>query len=106
MAKFLFKASYSSEGVRGVAAKGGSARREAIAQLFDAHGGKLEGFYFAFGDTDVYAFAELPGNETATAIALAINADGRTKVQTVVLLTPEEVDEAARTSVDYVGPGS
>jgi uncharacterized protein with GYD domain len=106
MPKFLFKASYSPEGVAGVVAKGGSARRDAIKQLVEANGGSLEAFYFAYGDTDVYAIGELPDNETATAIALAINRDGRVTVRTVVLLTPEEVDAAAKRTVDYRPPGT
>lgn len=106
MPKFLYKASYTAEGVKGVAAKGGSVRRDAIAQLFEAHGGSLETFYFAFGDTDVYAIGELPDDETATAIALAINADGRTTVESVVLITPETVDAAAKKSVEYRAPGT
>jgi uncharacterized protein with GYD domain len=106
MPKFLFKASYTPEGVKGVVAKGGSARRDAISQLLEAHGGSLELLYFAFGDTDVYAIGDLPDDETATAIALAINADGRTTVETVVLITPETVDAAAEKSVEYRAPGT
>jgi uncharacterized protein with GYD domain len=106
MPKFLFEARYSPEGIRGVTDQGGSRRRMAIQRLFEAHDGTLEGFYFAFGDADVYAFGDLPDNETATAIALAINRDGRTMVKTVVLLTPEEVDAAARISVEYFAPGA
>lgn len=58
--KYLIEASYSAEGVRGLASKGGSARRGAVEQLIAAMGGKLESFYFAFGEADVYAVAELP----------------------------------------------
>jgi uncharacterized protein with GYD domain len=106
MPSFLFKASYSPEGVRGVAAKGGSARRDAIAELFTANGGKLESFYFAFGETDAYVIGEVPDNETATAVALTVNASGLASVTTVQLLTPEEVDAAAQRSVDYRPPGT
>ena len=105
MPKYLFKASYTSEGVAGVATKGGSSRRDAIKRVFEANGGKLEAFYFAFGDTDVYAFGDLPDAETAAAIALAVNREGKTTVSTVVLLTPEEVDGAAKRSIDYIPPG-
>ena len=106
MPKFLLEARYSTEGIRGVSDQGGTRRREAIERLFEAHDGKLEGFYFAFGETDVYAFGDLPDNETASAIALAINRDGRTQVRTVVLLTPEEVDTAAHIAVNYIAPGA
>jgi uncharacterized protein with GYD domain len=106
MPKFLFKATYGPEGTRGVAEKGGSSRREAISELLQANGGSLEAFYFAFGETDAYVFADLPDNETATAIALTVNASGAVTVNTVPLLTPEEVDSAGQRSVDYRPPGS
>ena len=67
MPKYLFEASYGTEGVRGVAQKGGSARREIVGELIASMGGRLESFFFAF-DADVYATAELPGNEAATAL--------------------------------------
>jgi uncharacterized protein with GYD domain len=105
MPKYLFEASYTTEGVKGVASKGGSARRDALKHLFEASGGTMEGFYFAFGDSDVYVFGDLPGNEAATAVALTVNQAGGATVKTVVLLTPEEVDAAANASVEYTPPG-
>jgi uncharacterized protein with GYD domain len=106
MPKYLIKASYSREGAEGVRAKGGSSRREAIQQLADSLGGTLECFYFAFGDDDVYTIVDLPDNEAAVAVGLTVNSSGSVAVKTTVLLTPEEVDEAARRSVDYRPPGS
>jgi uncharacterized protein with GYD domain len=105
MPKYLFQASYTTEGVKGVVSKGGSARRDAIERAFEAGGGKMEGFYFAFGDSDAYVFGDLPGNEAATALALQVNQSGGATVKTVVLLTPEEVDAAAKASVEYTPPG-
>jgi len=105
MPKFLFEAKYTPEAVRGVMQQGGTARRTTIEQLFASCGGRLEGFYFALGPTDVYAFGDLPDTETAAAIALTINGDGRTAVQTVALLSPEEIDSAARSAIDYHAPG-
>lgn len=101
MPKYLFEASYNPIGVRGVADEGGTGRRYAVDQLFKSAGGELEGFYFAFGDTDVYAFGELPDNKAATAIALNVNQVGTTKIRVVALLTPEEVDSAAKARVHY-----
>ena len=105
MPKYLFKASYTSEGIKGIQSGGGSRRREVIGGLAEGVGGKLEALYFAFGDADVYAFCEFPDNETAAAVALAVNASDTTSVKTVVLLTPEEVDAAAKRSVGYTPPG-
>jgi uncharacterized protein with GYD domain len=106
MPKFLLKATYSTEGAKGVSAKGGSARRDAIARLFNASGGNLESFHFAFGETDAYVIGDLPDIETATAVALTVNGTGSATVETVVLLTPEQVDAAAQKSIDYAVPGS
>jgi len=106
MPKFLFVASYSQEGAKGVQSKGGSDRRNAVAQVVEGLGGKLESFNFAFGDRDAYVVADLPDNEAAAAIALAVNSLGGAHVATVVLLTPEEVDAAAQRSVDYRPPGA
>ena len=52
MPKYLIQASYTQDGVAGVLAKGGSSRRDAIAQMASAAGGQLESLYFGFGDSD------------------------------------------------------
>lgn len=106
MSKFLFEASYTTDGIKGVQSAGGSSRRDAVAQVAESVGGKLESFYFAFGERDAYVVVELPDNESAAAVALTVNAAGGAKVRTVVLLTPDEVDDAAKRSVDYKPPGS
>ncbi|MBN1529015.1 MAG: GYD domain-containing protein [Thermoleophilaceae bacterium] len=105
MAKFLIKADYTLEGVRGVQKGGGSARRDAVAAALETVGGKLESFHFAFGDHDAYVIAEVPDNESAAAVALTVGASGGASTTTVVLLTPEEVDAAAERSVGYTPPG-
>jgi uncharacterized protein with GYD domain len=101
MPKYLLKASYSTEGVKGVASEGGTGRAEAVRTLCESVGGTLESFYFGFGDADAYVIADLPGNEAAAAVALVVNASGRASVETVVLMTPEEVDAAAKREVNY-----
>lgn len=105
MPMYLIEASYSSEGVKGVADKGGTARRQAVEQLIGSIGGRIESFYFAFGDADVYVICELPGDEAAAAVALAINRSVATRIRTIVLLTPEQLDEAANIRPEYVPPG-
>jgi uncharacterized protein with GYD domain len=106
MPKFLIEASYTLEGVKGVQSAGGSSRRDAVAQMAERVGGRLESFHFGFGDRDAYVIVELPDNETAAAVALGVNAAGGATVRTIVLLTPEEVDAAAKRSVEYRPPGS
>ncbi len=106
MPKYLVEASYTVEGVKGIQSAGGSSRRDAIAALAESVGGQLESFYFAFGERDVYTVVDLPDNESATAVALTVNASGAVKVRTTVLVTPEEVDAAAERSVEYRAPGA
>jgi uncharacterized protein with GYD domain len=104
MAKFLVKASYTLEGGQGVQAVGGTSRRDAVATMAEALGGSLESFYFAFGETDVYAVFDLPDNRTAAAVAMAVKAAGGATSEVVVLLTPEDIDAAGKISVAYVPP--
>jgi uncharacterized protein with GYD domain len=106
MPKYLFQASYTPQGIAGIQAQGGSSRRDIVAATAQGLGGSMESFYFAFGDADVFTILDLPDNEAATAIALTVNASGAVTVKTSVLLTPEEVDAAAKRSVDYRPPGA
>jgi uncharacterized protein with GYD domain len=106
MPKYLLDVTYTLDGVKGVVAKGGSARKAAAAAAAKSVGGRLESFYFAFGGTDVFAVADLPDNTAAAALALTVTAGGGATVRTVVLLTPDEVDAAVEQKVKYTPPGS
>lgn len=106
MPSYLFKATYTTQGLQGMLREGPSSREDHLAKLTRSLGGKLEAFYFAFGETDVYAIAELPDNETAAALAMTIGATGAVGIQTVVLMTPKEADKATRKSVEYRPPGT
>jgi uncharacterized protein with GYD domain len=103
--KFLLEVSYSVEGVQGILAKGGTARKAAAAALVKSAGGKLDAIYFAFGSTDVFAIADFPDNAAAASAALTVSASGGATVKTTVLLTPEEIDAAAGKKVKYTPPG-
>ncbi len=105
MPKYLIQASYTAEGVQGLLKDGGSKRRSAAEQAIKGLGGTLEAFYFAFGDTDVFAIADAPDNASAAAVSLAVSATGAVNSKITVLMTPEEVDQAAKKSVSYRPPG-
>lgn len=105
MPKYLIQGSYVGEGLKGLLKEGGSSRRDTVAQLIKGMGGTLESFYYAFGEYDVIGVGEFPDNETAAAFALAVNASGAVAVKTTVLLSPEEVDEATKKTVDFRPPG-
>jgi uncharacterized protein with GYD domain len=106
MSKYLIKASYSPEGMKGVMAKGGTARVAAIEKLVGGVGGTMESFYFAFGEDDVYIVVDAPSPEAMAAVAGTVTGTGvLSSYETVVLLTAEQVDAAADLSVDYTPPG-
>jgi uncharacterized protein with GYD domain len=106
MPRYLFIGKYTAEGARGVIKDGGSKRREVAEKLMSSIGGSIEAFYFGFGDDDFYLIADLPDHAAAAAASLTVGATGALGVRTVVLMTPEEVDAAARQSVDYSPPGA
>jgi uncharacterized protein with GYD domain len=105
MAKYLFQGSYAEEGLSGLLEEGGSKRRAAAEQVIGSVGGKVEAYYFAFGDHDFYIIADIPDNVSATAGSLVVNVSGAVQVKTVVLLTPEELDQAVKKTVEYRPPG-
>ncbi len=106
MAKFLLGASYTAEGVQGVAGEGGTSRRTAVEQAVERLGGSVEAFYFAFGDNDVLLIADFPDNVAAASFSLAVNSTGALRGKVLaVLLTPEELDQAAQNVGGYRPPG-
>ena len=105
MAKYMIKACYTAEGAKGLLKEGGSKRRAAAEQALKSVGGKLEAFYYAFGDTDVYAIVDAPDHAAMSAASLQINASGAVSTQTVVLLAPEDIDAATKKGVKYRAPG-
>ena len=105
MPKYLLQASYTAEGAKGILNEGGSKRRAAVEELLKSVGGKVEAFYFSFGDSDAVAIVDGPDNGTAAAQSLAIKASGAVTLKTTVLLTPEEIDQATKKTVSYRPPG-
>ena len=106
MSKYLVRVSYTTEGVKGLLKEGGTSRRAQVEQLVNAAGGSMESFYYAFGEDDVVIIADVPDHTTMTAIALTVGATGAVDLTTTVLITPEEVDEAAKKTVAYRPPGA
>jgi uncharacterized protein with GYD domain len=106
MPKFLIKASYSADGTRGLMKDGGTGRRKAVEQLVQGMGGKVEAFYFAYGDADVYVITDVPNAIDGVAVSLAVNASGAVRLQTIPLITPEDIDAATKKAVAYRAPGA
>jgi uncharacterized protein with GYD domain len=105
MPKYLVQASYTTEGTKGLLKEGGTKRRAVVEQMVGGLGGKLEAFYYGFGETDAIVIVDAPDNVAAAAVSLAVNASGAVSLKTTPLLTPEEIDQACRKSVAYRAPG-
>ena len=106
MPKFMVQASYTADGTKGLVRDGGSKRRAVVEKLIAGLGGKLEGFYFAFGETDAIIIADLPDVASVVAVSLAVAASGSVTSTTTPLITPEEMDAACKKHVGYTPPGA
>jgi uncharacterized protein with GYD domain len=84
-------------------------RREAAKAYIESVGGKLHGFWYAFGEHDGYNLWEAPDNVSVAAVALAIGSGGALKsIDTTVLLSVDETLEALEKAgqVKYRAPGA
>jgi uncharacterized protein with GYD domain len=106
MGRYLIEASYSTEGLKGIAKAGAASRPAAVAALAASMGGSMVSFDFAFGETDAYVIVDLPDDESAAAVALAVGQTGALSGYTTVkLLTAEQMDAALAKTPDYTPPG-
>jgi uncharacterized protein with GYD domain len=105
MIKFLISGSYTADGAKALAKEGGSQRKAAVEKMVGGLGGKVEAFYFAFGDSDIYVIVDVPDTTSGAALTLAVNASGMVKISSVMLMTPEEIDAACKKTVSYRAPG-
>ena len=84
-------------------------RRKAAQSYIESVGGKLHGFWYAFGAHDGYTLWEAPDNVSMAAVALAIGAGGALRsIETTVLMTVDETIEALRKAgkVQYKKPAA
>lgn len=105
MGTYLVTGNYVGDGIKGLMAEGGSARRDAAKGAIESVGGTLHAMYYAFGDNDVYAICEFPDDASATACSLLINASGAVEISLKPLLTVEDLDAAAQKTPSYRPPG-
>src|SRR5262245_57984092 len=105
MAKFLVTSSYTLEGAKGLRKEGGTSREQAARAAIESLGGKMEAFYFSFGDQDAIVIADFPSAAAAAGLSLAVAAAGGARCKTTPLLTPAEMDHAASAKSAYRAPG-
>lgn len=105
MPKYLIIGSYTAEGAKGVLKEGGTRRKQAASEVIASVGGTLQDFYLGFGSDDFYVIADLPDHAAVTAASLTVGASGTSRLRTVVLITPEEVDAATKLAPQFRPPG-
>jgi uncharacterized protein with GYD domain len=106
MAKYLLLGRYTADGTKALLKEGGTKRRAAVEHMLVSLGGRVEGFYYAFGGKPAVTIIDVPSGVTAAAITFAINAAGMAEVETIPLISAEEVDEASKVKVPYRAPGA
>ena len=105
MPKYLFQATYSAEGIKGLEKDKAAGRKAALTKAVEAVGGKLEAFYFAFGEHDWVLLADMPDNASATAFSFAVSGSGLLRATTTPLASVEEVDRAFQKKASFQAPG-
>jgi uncharacterized protein with GYD domain len=106
MPKFLIKANYTAEGMKGLKKDKASGREKAIAASCKALGGKLDAIYYALGDDDVFIVVDMPSHVHVASLGVAVGASGMGSTRTVPLLTVAEMDKALDQDTKYRPPGS
>lgn len=105
MPKYLYQGSYTDKGLKGLIKDGGTKRMDITRKAIESLGGKMEAYYYALGGTDFFIILEVPDTVKAIAGTLIANASGTVKVSITVLVSPEEVDQAASQTMEWTPPG-
>ncbi len=105
MAKYMYQATYTLEGVRGLLKETASGRQKAVESAIAALGGKVEAFYYSFGMDDVVLIMDLPDNVAAAGLGMTVAASGMVRGRITPLLTVAEADKALGVKVGYRAPG-
>jgi uncharacterized protein with GYD domain len=107
MAHYMLQASFTSEAWVKMLNEPQN-REQAIRPVIEKLGGKLLGYWFAFGESDAVVIVQMPDNVSAAAASLAAAAGGAVKsVKTTPLMTVEEGMQAMRKAggAGYRAPG-
>ena len=108
MALYLSRFSYTTEAMKGLLDQPQD-RSAAAREVAESLGGKLLGFWYAFGEFDGVFLMEAPDNASAAALAMAVGASGAlSDIETTVLIDMDEAQDAMRkaAAATYRPPGS
>lgn len=105
MPKYMIEANLSDRGIAGIKEQGAARRHVVVKEAVESMGGTLESYHFAFGERDIVAIVDMPGNTETVALVTAFASGGAaTGLKTTVLLTPAEIDDSLKLHADYEAP--
>ena len=107
MRTYLFHFSYSADALRSMIGNPQD-RKAAVTSAAESLGGKLSGFWYAFGEYDGHGLADFPDDTAAAAFAVTVCSTGAlSKFVTIPLIEADEGVEVFRTaqSASYAPPG-
>ena len=110
MAKFAVIGGYTAEAWSKMIDNPGD-RVAAVQKVAQAAGGKLEQFFWSFGDDDYLAIIDAPDDISAAAVSIAVGSSGSLRnLRTIKLITPEEgrkvLEKAKAAKTAYAPPGA
>ncbi len=108
MPLYLSRFNYTSNAVKALLDKPQD-RSAAAREVAESLGGKLLGFWYAFGEFDGVFLMEAPDSASAAAVGMAVGANGAlSEIETTVLLDMDEAQDAMRkaAAATYRPPGS
>lgn len=89
----MYLGKYTTEGLKGLAAEGGTKRLQATERLVTSIGGTIVEYFFAVGEYDFVLIVDVPDNATGLVAPILTGSSGTVRVLTVPLLSPSEMDE-------------
>ena len=106
MSKYFLTGNYTVEGTKGLIKDGGTSRKEAAAKTAASLDGSLESFHFSAVSPNFFILLNLPNKIAAAAFGATVTASGAVEIsECVEVLTPAEMDEAAKKMPSYRAPG-
>jgi uncharacterized protein with GYD domain len=110
MAKYAVLGGYTADAWAKMVENPGD-RTAAVTKAVQALGGKLETFYWSFGDDDFLGIIEAPDDIAAAAFSVAVGSSGTLRnLRTIKLISLEEgrkiLEKAKTTKAAYSPPGA
>jgi uncharacterized protein with GYD domain len=97
--RYLFRAAFTVDGMKNLQKQSATGFKTGVAKFFESVGGKLESWYFDYGDSTAYGFVNYPDEIAAAAAQASVNAGGFARVTYRPVLSAEDADKALAKSV-------